>query len=81
VVVPARWNGKRAQPIGYDADDVPLAFARADDPAAVEVLARFTTPAPRWVAGRLIDARGYLLMIPCVVAVTDGESARLHRLR
>lgn len=81
VVVPARWNGKRAQPICYDAEDVPLAFARADDPAAVEVLAQFVTPAPRWVAGRLVDAKGYLLMIPCVIAVDDGEATRLHRLR
>ena len=81
VVVPKRWKSKNETPTCYDDDDVPLAFARADDPASIEVLGRLHAPPPRWVAGRLVDAKGWLLMVPCVVAAPDGESARLHRLR
>lgn len=81
LVVPDRWDSKRSRPTCYDGDGFPLVFGRADDPAAAEILARLSTPAPRWVAGRLVDAKGYLLMIPQVVAVPDGTGTRLHRLR
>ncbi len=81
VVVPKRWKTKSGTPTCYDDDDVPLAFARAEDPAVIDVLETLRAPRPRWVAGRLVDAKGSLLMIPCVVAAPDGESSRLHRLR
>lgn len=81
VAVPKTWKRKAGAPVGYDDEGVPLAFARADDPAAVEVLLGLTAPPPRWVAGRLVDAKGLVLMVPCVVAVPDGEGTRLHRLR
>ena len=82
VVVPKTWKrSKDRWPVVYDDDGVPLAFARADDPGAVDVLRSLSAPAPRWVAGRLVDAKGHVLMVPCVVAVPDGEGTRLHRLR
>lgn len=65
-----------------DDDGQPLPFARADDPAAVEVLQRLCPPGgPRWVAGRLSDAAGVLMMIPCALALPDGDATRFVRLR
>lgn len=80
LVVPKRWSTKGV-PACFDDDGVPLPFARADDPAAVDVLRQWSSPAPRWVAGRLVDARGSLMMVPCALATPEGDSARLLRLR
>ncbi|MCB9591633.1 MAG: hypothetical protein H6719_02770 [Sandaracinaceae bacterium] len=81
VVVPKAWKTQSGAPVCYDDEGVPLAFARADDPAAVEVLQRLTAPAPRWVGGRLVDVKGLMMMMPCVVAAPDGDGTTLHRLR
>lgn len=65
-----------------DDEGQPLPFARADDPAALQVLERTCPPSgPRWVAGRLADAGGVLMMVPCAFAVPDGDGARFVRLR
>jgi len=81
VVVPKKLKARRGAPVLYDDEDVPLACGRADDPAAAAVLDRLSAPLPRWIAGRLVDAKGSLLLVPCAVAAPDGDSVRLHRLR
>lgn len=81
VAVPKTWKRRADAPVAYDDEGVPLAFARADDPAAVELLLRLCEAAPRWVAGRLVDVKGLVLMVPCVVAAADGDGTRLVRLR
>lgn len=81
VVAPRSFDAKDG-PVCRDDEGQPLPFARADDPAAVDVLARVVPPGgPRWVAGRLSDTGGVLMMIPCAVAVPDGDGARFVRLR
>ncbi len=81
VIAPRSFDADAA-PVCRDDEGQPLPFARADDPAAVEVLRRSVPPGgPRWVAGRLSDADGALMMIPCAVAVPDGDGARFVRLR
>ncbi len=81
-VIAPRSFDVRGAPVCRDDEGQPLPFARADDPAAVEVLGRVVPPGgPRWVAGRLSDAGGALMMIPCAVAVPDGDGARFVRLR
>lgn len=68
--------------VARDDDGHPLPFARADDPAAVEVL-ESVLPAegPRWIAGRLTDVAGVLMMVPCSVAVPAAGGTRFVRLR
>lgn len=81
VVAPARWSGDEV-PVAYDDEGQALPFARADDPAAVELLRKVTPPTgPSWVAGRLVDAEGGLLMVPTGVAVGSGKLTRFIRLR
>jgi hypothetical protein len=78
VVAPRRFSPEGC----HDDDGQPLPFARADDPAAVDVLARVVpTSGPRWIAGRLVDADAMLMLVPCAVAIPDGEGTRLVRLR
>lgn len=68
--------------VGHDDEGQPLPFARADDPAALELLGKVVPPAgPRWVAGRLTDVGGALMMVPCAVAIPEGDGARYIRLR
>jgi len=81
VVVPTKVKARRGAPVLYDDEDAPLACGRADDPAAAAVLDRLSAPVPRWIAGRLVDARGSLLLVPCAVGAPDGDAIRLHRLR
>ncbi len=70
------------KPLCRDEEGQPLPFARADDPAALDVLLRMCPPGgPRWVAGRLSDAGGVLMMIPCALALPDGDATRFVRLR
>lgn len=65
-----------------DDDGQSLPLARGDDPALLEVLRRSLPPSgPRWVAGRLLDQDGVLLMLPSAVAVPHGEASRYLRLR
>jgi hypothetical protein len=80
VVAPRRWSSEG--PTCYDDEGDPLAFAHAEDPAATAVLARAVPESgPRWVAGRLVDSEGVLMMVPCAVAVPDDEGTRMIRLR
>jgi hypothetical protein len=80
VVAPRTYSS--SGPVCHDDEGQPLPLARADDPAAIEVLDR-VLPAggPRWVAGRLVDVDGALMMVPCAVAVPEGDRVRFVRLR
>lgn len=81
-IAAARRFGTEGGPVVYDDEGEPLPFARADDPAAVEVLESVVPPeGPRWVAGRLVDVAGVLMMVPCAVAIPDGDGSRYVRLR
>jgi hypothetical protein len=80
IVAPKRW-GDNGETVCFDDEGLPLPFARADDPAGVEVLGRYAATGPRWVAGRLVDVEGTLMMLPCSVAIPDGEGSRVVRLR
>ncbi|HJL14146.1 MAG TPA: hypothetical protein RMH99_00750 [Sandaracinaceae bacterium LLY-WYZ-13_1] len=80
VVAPQRWSEEEI--VGYDDDGEPLPLARADDPGAVDVLGQMVSAqGPVWLAGRLVDVEGALMMVPCALAVPDGGGSRLHRLR
>ena len=80
VVVPRRWGNGAA--VCFDEEDNALPLARLEDPAAVDVLCR-RVPAtgPHWIAGRLVDAQGTLMLVPCVAALPAGEGSELLRLR
>ena len=80
-MVPKTWEDQEV-PLALDDEGDPLPFARADDPAAIDVLRQLVpNEGPRWIAGRLVDVQGALMMLPCAVAVADGERTRVHRLR
>lgn len=80
IVTPRRWS-TRGDPVAYDDEGAPLAFARADDAAAVEVLGQYTGMTPLFVGGRLVDSEGALMMVPSVLALPAGAGGRLLRLR
>lgn len=81
-VVAPRSFEQNGGPLLRDDEGLPLPLARADDPAAVEVLARHCpTSGPRWVAGRLCDAGGVLMLVPCSVGLPEGDGTRFVRLR
>jgi hypothetical protein len=66
----------------YDNEDVPLPIAHADDPggaAALEALGQQTKV--EWLAGRLIDAEGRLMLLPCAAATQQEGTWTLHRVR
>lgn len=81
IVAPRRFRTEGGV-VGHDDEGQPLPFARADDPAAVEVLEGVVPAAgPRWIAGRLTDVDGALMMVPCAVAIPEGDGSRYIRLR
>ncbi|RZO52768.1 MAG: hypothetical protein EVA89_30940 [Sandaracinaceae bacterium] len=80
IVAPKRW-GEEGEAVAYDDDGTALAFARADDAGAASVLSQLAGLRPRWLGGRLVDADGALLLVPCVAALPDGAGTRLYRLR
>ncbi|MFK7990656.1 MAG: hypothetical protein AB8I08_31830 [Sandaracinaceae bacterium] len=81
VIVPARFRSGEL-PVAFCAEGSPLPFSRVDDPSAVEVLAKISeSQSPRWIAGRLVDVEGALMMVPCSVGVAGAEGPRIVRLR
>jgi hypothetical protein len=64
-----------------DAESIPLPLARAADTAAVKALHEFIgSGVPSWVAGRLIDTGGTVLLVPISAAIDDGSGTRMLRL-
>lgn len=58
-----------------------LPIARAEEPAAATVLERACAGAlPRWVAGRLVDDAGVLLLVPVAAAFAAGTDTTHLRL-
>ncbi|MGE0787926.1 MAG: hypothetical protein AB7S26_19785 [Sandaracinaceae bacterium] len=80
IVAPRRWDAS-PDPMAYDDEGAAIAFSRADDGASVDVLSRLIRLTPLWVAGRLTDHEGALMMVPCAVGLPEGGGARLMRLR
>jgi hypothetical protein len=59
-----------------------LPLARLEDPGAAEVLDAFESrPAPTWIAGRLVDAGGFLFLVPVAAAWGSGQQTEHRRLR
>lgn len=81
VVAPDGWKSG-PEPLALDGEGFPLPFARADDPGGIAALAALTSERrPRWVAGRLTDADGTLMMVPCSVGLSEGGEQSVVRLR
>lgn len=81
VVAPKRFRTEGGV-VGYDDEGQPIPFARVDDPAAVELLGSVaSTVGPRWVAGRLTDVDGALMMVPCAAVIPEDRGLRYVRLR
>ncbi|MEM9189488.1 MAG: hypothetical protein AAGF12_09950 [Myxococcota bacterium] len=65
----------------HDADDTPLPIARSHDPSYEATLDRFTRGGETmFVAGRLIDARGTLMLVPTSVGVRRGGEHHVLRI-
>lgn len=79
VVAPATCG--RNPLVLVDAFDDPLPVARAEEPALAATLAELAREGdPEWVAGRLIDADGSLLLIPCTACIREGTERRVLRI-
>ena len=64
-----------------DASDDPLPVAAAEEPAFAQAVRELASEEdPAWVAGRLVDADGALLLIPCATAMRDGPGRRVLRI-
>jgi hypothetical protein len=69
-------------PVPIDAEGDPLPLARAEDPGAVARLGDLAEAEPiEWLAGRLTDVDGRLLLVPCSAAIVREGRTRLERLR
>jgi hypothetical protein len=67
--------------VPLDEADRPLPLAAARDPYALKVFDALTaTRRPEWIAGRLVDARGTVMMRPLSLGVMAGEHLRHVRL-
>jgi len=63
-----------------DASGHPLSLARARDPGAAETLEGMSAEGPpRWVAGRLVDAEGALLLAPFGAAWGENDRDVTYR--
>ncbi len=81
LVAPARVDRSPRLVLGDERGHV-LSIARADDPAAAAVLEAACEPEPpRWIAGRLVDERGTLLLAPVAAVFGSGDATRHLRLR
>lgn len=65
-----------------DDDRDPLPIARAEDPSATAALAEMIgrLGAPAWVAGRLVDAKGVLLLFPISAAFAHDGTMVFRRI-
>ena len=64
-----------------DRDRLPLPLARSADPSMVEASSRFLKGRrPLWVAGRLTDAAGTLMLVPSTVAAGFDGSPEVLRI-
>jgi hypothetical protein len=80
VVAPAAC-GRDPELVLLDTSEDALPLARAEEPSLAAALAMFVRDEdPAWVAGRLVDAEGSLLLVPCAAAITDGASRRVLRI-
>lgn len=81
VVAPARY-ARSPRLVPMDTEDRPLPLASAEDPAAlryVDALAEDADPA--WIAGRLVDADGVLMLLPASLGVVREGQLRHRRVR
>lgn len=83
MIAPSRYDDAAGALVPVDSEDDPLPLARADDPAGVSVLERLARGhTPEWIAGRLMDAGGQLMLLPCAATAPDADGhTQLHRLR
>jgi hypothetical protein len=80
VIAPARLVHDPL-PVPLDESGHPLPLAAARDPYAIRVLdALASNQRPEWIAGRLVDAQGTLMMRPLSMAVVIGGELRHFRL-
>lgn len=81
ILAPAKWERAEGL-VPLDAEDRPLPLAKAGSPGALSALEKLTTDQdPAWVAGRVIDVDGDVLLEPFSVAFGEAASIRFHRLR
>jgi hypothetical protein len=81
VVAPGAFD-RDPGPVLLDAEGVALPLARADEPARAEALVSFLGEGVslEWIAGRLVDVDGCLLMMPCSAAIRTEAGAVVRRL-
>ncbi len=80
IFAPARVV-KEPAPALLDSEGTPLPLARADDAGrSAALLAYLGDKSPEWVAGRLVDAEGTLLMIPLSVGLRVEDRVAIRRI-
>ena len=79
IVAPSRHTRDDGLTI-FDAEGSPLPIARAEDPSASSALDGMIDAlgAPTWIAGRLIDAKGVMLLFP-ISAAFGADGATVFR--
>ncbi len=81
VVVSPASCAREPELVLLDGFDDPLPVSRADEPAFAATLADLARDEdPAWVAGRLVDADGSLLLVPCAAAMREGADRRVMRI-
>ena len=80
LVAPAELDDDGDSVAMVDRDKLPLPLAQSADPSMVEALRAFLHERrPLWIAGRLVDAAGTLMMVPASVAAGfDGNPSVLR---
>lgn len=82
LIAPAGWS-KEEGAAPHDAEGLHLPIARADDPAGALALEQLLASQgdPSWIAGRLVDAGGTLMVVPCSAAFAHHDATAVRRLR
>ncbi len=81
LISPAACENGPSGPVLLDDQDTPLPLAVADDPSLSGSFAALTSGrTPRFVAGRLVDAAGSLMLVPLSFGVEEGGQTRFVRL-